>query len=93
MRVSLLKMNDFQAPPIGTEGTILGVDDIGSVMVAWDNGCGLNVVLDEDRIEILPDEIIIKHAIRSKQYNCIIIMIVTQNIGGYYAKTVSIAYG
>ena len=65
MRVSLLKMNDFQAPPIGTEGTILGVDDIGSVMVAWDNGCGLNVVLDEDRIEILLDEIIIKHAFRS----------------------------
>ena len=65
MRVRLLKMNDFQAPPIGTEGTILGVDDIGSVMVAWDNGCGLNVVLDEDRIEILPDEIIIKHAFRS----------------------------
>ena len=65
MRVSLLKMNDFQAPPIGTEGTILGVDDSGSVMVAWDNGCGLNVVLDEDRIEILPDEIIIKHAFRS----------------------------
>ena len=65
MRVSLLKMNDFQAPPIGTEGTILGGDDIGSVMVAWDNGCGLNVVLDEDRIEILPDEIIIKHAFRS----------------------------
>ena len=30
-----------------------GVDDIGSVMVAWDNGSGLNVVLDEDEIEII----------------------------------------
>ena len=29
---------------------------IGSVMVAWDNGCGLNVVLDEDEIEIIPAE-------------------------------------
>ncbi|MBQ4207725.1 MAG: DUF4314 domain-containing protein [Clostridia bacterium] len=29
------------------------MDDIGSVMVAWDNGCGLNVVLDEDEIEVI----------------------------------------
>ena len=27
--------------------------NIGSIMVAWDNGCGLNVVLDEDVIEII----------------------------------------
>ena len=52
-RVRLLKMDDPQAPPIGTEGTVRGVDDIGSVMVAWDNGSGLNVVLDEDEIEII----------------------------------------
>ncbi len=56
MRVRLLRMDDLQAPPIGTEGTIRGVDDIGSVMVAWDNGSGLNVVLDEDEIEILTAE-------------------------------------
>lgn len=54
MRVRLVSMNDTQAPPIGTEGTVRGVDDIGSVMVAWDNGCGLNVVLDEDEIEVIP---------------------------------------
>lgn len=53
MRVRLLKMNDKQAPPVGTLGTVRGVDDIGSVMVAWDNGCGLNVVLDEDEIEVI----------------------------------------
>lgn len=28
MRVRLVKMDDFQAPPIGTEGTVRGVDDI-----------------------------------------------------------------
>ena len=39
-RVELLKMDDPQAPPIGTKGTVRGVDDIGSIMVAWDNGCG-----------------------------------------------------
>ena len=53
MRVRLIKMDDIQAPPIGTEGTVRGVDDIGSVMVAWDNGSGLNVVLGEDEIEVV----------------------------------------
>ena len=33
-RVELVKMDDPQAPPIGTKGTVLGVDDIGSIMVA-----------------------------------------------------------
>lgn len=33
---------------IGTKGIVLGVDDTGSIMVAWDNGCGLNVVYGED---------------------------------------------
>ena len=47
-RVELVKMDDFQAPPIGTRGTVKGVDDTGSIMVAWDNGCGLNVVYGED---------------------------------------------
>ena len=53
MRVRLLKMNDIQAPPVGMEGIILGVDDIGSVMVSWDNGSRLNVVLDEDIVEVI----------------------------------------
>ena len=47
-RVELLQMDDPQAPPIGTQGTVMGVDDIGSIMVAWDNGSGLSVVLGED---------------------------------------------
>ena len=59
MRVRLLKMNDYQAPPIGTEGTIKGVDDIGSVMVAWDTGSSLKLVLDVDEVEIV-NEILIE---------------------------------
>lgn len=53
MRVRLLKMDDIQAPPVGTEGTVRGVDDIGSVMVVWDTGSMLNVVLDQDAIEVI----------------------------------------
>jgi hypothetical protein len=29
-RVELLKMDDPQAPPVGTKGTVIAVDDIGS---------------------------------------------------------------
>lgn len=47
-RVELVKMDDPQAPPIGTKGTVLGVDDIGSIMVAWDGGGSLSVVWGED---------------------------------------------
>lgn len=47
-RVKLVKMDDAQAPPIGTKGTVVGVDDTASVIVDWDNGSGLNVVYGED---------------------------------------------
>ena len=47
-RVELLQMDDPQAPPIGTQGTVMGVDDIGSIMVAWDNGSGLSGAVGED---------------------------------------------
>ena len=47
-RVELVEMDDVQAPPIGTKGTVRGVDDIGSIMVRWDNGCGLSVAYGED---------------------------------------------
>lgn len=47
-RVELLRMDDIQAPPIGTKGTVIGVDDIGSIMVRWDNGSGLSVAYGED---------------------------------------------
>ena len=47
-RIELVRMNDEQAPPIGTHGTVTGVDDLGSIMVSWDNGGSLSVVYGED---------------------------------------------
>lgn len=47
-RVELLRMDDIQAPVIGTKGTVIGVDDIGSIMVSWDTGSSLSVVYGED---------------------------------------------
>lgn len=52
-RVELIKMDDNQAPPIGTRGTVKGVDDIGSIMVSWDNGSSLNVVYSVDKVRML----------------------------------------
>ncbi len=46
--VELVKMDDLQAPPVGTRGTVQGVDDNASIMVSWDNGSGLNVIYGED---------------------------------------------
>ena len=52
-RVELIRMDDAQAPPAGTKGTVLGVDDTGSLLMRWDNGSGLNVVYSEDLVRKL----------------------------------------
>ena len=54
-RIELLKMDDVQAPPVGTRGTVVGVDDIGSIMVNWDNGSGLSVAYGEDECKVVAD--------------------------------------
>ena len=49
-RVELVRMDDVQAPPIGTEGVVTGVDDTASLMVRWSNGSHLNVIYGEDEV-------------------------------------------
>ncbi len=53
IRVKLLKMDDFQSPPIGTEGTVIGVDDLGLIRIDWDTGSRLSIIPGEDEIEIV----------------------------------------
>ena len=49
IRVELVKMDDVQAPPVGTRGTVLCVDDTGSLIVDWDGNNGsLHVVYGVD---------------------------------------------
>ena len=55
-RVELLKMDDIQAPRIGTKGTVVGVDDIGSIMVRWDSGSSLSVAFGEDLCRRIYDD-------------------------------------
>lgn len=53
-RVELVRMDDPQAPPIGTKGTVRGVDDTASLLMHWDNGSHLNVVYGEDAVRKIP---------------------------------------
>jgi hypothetical protein len=52
-RIKMIHMNDTQAVPSGTLGTIKHVDGIGQIHVKWDNGRSLAVVPEEDVYEIL----------------------------------------
>ena len=52
-KIELLEMDDVQAPPIGTVGTVYGVDDLGSLLVRWENGSSLSVIDGVDRVKRL----------------------------------------
>lgn len=41
-------------PPVGTKGTVRGVDDTASLLMHWDNGSHLNVVYGEDVVRKIP---------------------------------------
>jgi hypothetical protein len=55
-RVRLVKMEDMDAVPKGTLGTVLGVDAIGSLLIRWDNGRSLNVLYGIDVVTIVTEE-------------------------------------
>lgn len=55
-RVELIRMNDVQAPPKGTLGTVFYVDDIGTIHVRWDNGSSLGVVYGEDECRVVSEK-------------------------------------
>lgn len=51
--VQLLKMDDMQAPPKGTKGTVIFVDDIGTIHVNWENGSSLGLIYGADEFLVL----------------------------------------
>lgn len=48
-KIILDHMDDMQAPPTGTHGTVIHVDDIGQIHVKWETGSGLALIPDEDQ--------------------------------------------
>jgi hypothetical protein len=49
--VELVSMDDVQAPPKGTKGVVLHIDDIGTMHVAWETGSTLGVVPGIDLVK------------------------------------------
>ena len=51
-KVELLGMDDPQAPPTGTMGEILRVDDAGQLLVRWETGSSLSLIPGVDSFRI-----------------------------------------
>ena len=50
-RVELVEMNaPYRDMPAGLRGTVVDVDDIATVHIAWDNGSSLGAAYGVDRI-------------------------------------------
>ena len=51
-KVELLGMDDSQAPPTGTMGEVMGVDDAGQILVRWVTGSSLSLIPGVDSFRI-----------------------------------------
>ena len=51
-KVELLSMDDPQAPPMGTMGEVMGVDDAGQILVRWATGSSLSLIPGVDSFRI-----------------------------------------
>lgn len=53
-RIELIYTNDpFTSLSPGTQGTVLFIDDIGTIHVRWDNGSRLGLIPGEDEYRLL----------------------------------------
>lgn len=53
LKIKLIHMDDVQAPPSGTVGTVTFVDDGGTIHVNWETGSSLGLIPGEDSFTIL----------------------------------------
>jgi len=56
MRIRMISMDDQYAVDEGIEGTIVRIDDLGTLHVKWDDGSSLGVIPEIDKYELLPAE-------------------------------------
>ena len=52
-RIELLHMEDVQAPPSGTRGTVFYIDCIGTIHMTWDNGSSLGLIHGKDIFKVI----------------------------------------
>ena len=57
-KVKLIWMNDYEAPPKGTIGEVIYIDDMGTIHVNWENGSSLGLVPRADAWEIIKENIL-----------------------------------
>lgn len=55
-RIELLKMYDLNALQCGAKGTVKGIDDAGNIMMKWDNGSTIPLVIGTDDFKIISKE-------------------------------------
>ena len=53
LRIRMIRMDDPNPIPSGTEGTIDHVDGMNQYHVKWDNGRTLAVIPDQDEFELI----------------------------------------
>lgn len=55
-RIELLEMEDpFAHPNPGDRGTVVGVDDIGQIMMRWDKGSSLSLIPGVDQFKVVKE--------------------------------------
>jgi len=59
--VRLIHMDDMNGVPDGTYGQIYYIDDIGNIIVKWENGSSLALIPDIDEFEIISEDEIKKY--------------------------------
>ena len=55
-RGTRIRLNEMKGEPqmySGLEGTVLHVDDIGQIVMRWDNGSGLSLNVYEDSFTVI----------------------------------------
>jgi signal recognition particle receptor subunit beta len=56
-RIECISMDDPYSPiERGTKGTVVAVDDIGTIHMKWDNGRTLGLVPGEDQFKIIKED-------------------------------------
>ncbi len=56
-KIELIAMDDIQAPPVGTIGEVVAVDDAGQLVMHWQNGSGLSLIPDVDSFRKVGGEV------------------------------------